>query len=130
MTMHSGRQRIAVENLIVEAQVGIADWERTPGKRQRLAFDVAVYRDGFGQEQRIEDCFDYAGLQAFLVGFESRDHIDLLESIVAEIMDFCFRDPRVAAAEARVAKPDVFNGRGTPAVSIQASRAEWSAARG
>ena len=125
----SGMQRIALSGLVVEAAVGIADWERVPGKRQRLRFDVAAYRAAFGQEATIADCFDYSALHAFLIGYERRAHIDLLETIAAEVMDFCFQDPSVALAEASVEKPDVFNGRGAPSVSIRASRAEWARIR-
>lgn len=125
----SGLQRIALSGLVVEAAVGIADWERVPGKRQRLYFDVAAYRADFGREETIADCFDYSALHAFLLGYERRAHIDLLETIVAEVMDFCFQDPAVVLAEASVAKPDVFNGRGAPSVAIRASRAEWARIR-
>jgi len=125
----SGMQRIALLGLVVEAAVGIADWERVPGKRQRLRFDVAAYRADFGREETIADCFDYAALHAFLTGYERRAHIDLLETIAADVMDFCFQDPSVALAEASVTKPDVFNGRGAPSVAIRASRAEWARIR-
>ena len=124
-----GRQRTALKNLIIEVAVGIADWELVPGKRQRLRLDAAVYRETFGRETDIADCFNYAEFQAFLVAFEAREHIDLLETIVAEILDFCFADPQVTAAEASVAKPDVFNGRGVPSVSVSVSREDWRARR-
>lgn len=124
-----GRQCIAVSDLVVEAAVGISDWERVPGKRQRLKFDVAVYRDDFGREADIADCFNYSSLQRFLAGFGERAHMDLLESILADVLDFCFEDPRVVAAEASVAKPDVFNGRGVPSVSAAVARAQWAAKR-
>lgn len=124
-----GRQRVAVEALTVLASIGISDWERTPGKRQRLQFDVAVYRDAFGAETDIADCYNYSGLQRFLVGFGERPHIDLLETIVAEILDFCFQDARVAAVEATATKPDVFNGVGQPSVGAAVTRSQWTARR-
>jgi 7,8-dihydroneopterin aldolase/epimerase/oxygenase len=124
-----GRQRIAIEDLTVEARIGIADWERAAGKRQRLTFNVAVYRDAFGHEQTIDDCFDYVALQTFLTGFAGRPHMDLLETVLAEVLDFCFTDPRIAAVEASVAKPDVFNGRGAPALSTALMRADWEERR-
>ena len=129
MTFGSNLQRIAIEGLVVEASIGIAAWEKVPGKRQRLAFDVAVYRKDWGRETSIGDCYDYSKLQAFLAGYGAREHIDLLETILAEILDHCFEDPRVAAAEVRVAKPDVFNGQGAPALSAAVRREEWAARR-
>jgi dihydroneopterin aldolase len=126
MSFAQGRQRIAIEGLTVEAEIGIADWEVVPGKRQRLTFDVAVYRDAFGQETSIADCYDYSALQAFLVGFGARPHIDLLETVLAEVLDFCFKDAGVVAVEARLTKPDVFNGQGAPALSATLAREEWA----
>ena len=120
-----GRQRIAIEGLTVEASIGIADWEVMPGKRQRLTFDVAVYRDVFGHEVSIADCYDYSALQAFLMEYGSRPHIDLLETVLAEVLGFCFKDVRVAAVEARLTKPDVFNGQGYPALSMALARDDW-----
>jgi len=124
-----GRQRIAIEGLVVEAAIGVSDWERVPGKRQRLAFDVAVYRDDFGQEKVLGDCFNYSRLQRFLKGFGDRQHIDLLESVLQEVLDYCFKAPDVVAAEARIAKPDVFNGVGAPALSAAVTREDWARRR-
>ena len=124
-----GRQRIAVEGLVIQASIGISPWEQVPGKRQRLQFDVAVYRDEFGHETDIADCFNYSALQRFLVAFGERDHIDLLETIVAEILDFCFQDARVVAVEATARKPDVFNSVGAPAVGAAVTRQQWAARR-
>jgi len=86
---------------------------------------VAVYRKKFGTEQTISDCYDYSALQTFLMGYSQREHIDLLETISTEVLNFCFRDDRVAAAEVRVTKPDVFSGFGTPAVSAIVTRETW-----
>ena len=124
-----GRQRIAVEGLVIQASIGISPWEQVPGKRQRLQFDVAVYRDAFGQESDIADCYNYSALQRFLAAYADREHIDLLETILAEVLDFCFEDARVAAAEASVRKPDVFNGVGAPRVSAVVTREQWATQR-
>ena len=127
--MREGLQRVAIEGLTVEMSVGIADWERVPGKKQRVTFDVAVYRALFGQEATIADCYDYAGLQAYLAAFAGRPHIDLLESMLTEVLSHCFGDPAVVAAEVKIAKPDVFNGLGVPSVAASVNRAEWAALR-
>ena len=73
-----------------QAAIGLLDWEKQ--EKQRLRIDVAVYRDNFGQEVALEDCYDYSALQAFLAGFADREQIELLETILAEILDYCFKD--------------------------------------
>lgn len=125
MSFAEGRQRIAIEALEIDAAIGIADWEQL--RRQRLRFDVAVYREQFGTEQSIEDCYDYSALQAFLVSFKDRAQIGLLETILAEVMDYCFQDSSICAAEIRLTKPDVFGGIGMPTVSAALTEAQWRA---
>jgi dihydroneopterin aldolase len=60
-----------------------------------------------------------------LLEYRNRKHIDLLETILAEVLNFCFRNDKVVAAEVRLTKPDVFSGFGTPAVSAAVSRESW-----
>ena len=56
MSFAEGRQRIAIQGLEIQAAIGLLDWEKQ--EKQRLRIDVAVYRDNFGQESTLEDCYD------------------------------------------------------------------------
>ena len=76
MNFAEGRQRIAIQGLEIQAAIGLLDWEKQ--EKQRLRIDVAVYRDNFGQESTLEDCYDYSALQAFLTSFADREQIELL----------------------------------------------------
>ena len=124
MSFAEGRQRIAIQGLEIQAAIGLLDWEKQ--EKQRLRIDVAVYRDTFGQESVLEDCFDYSALQAFLVGYANREQIELLETILAEVLDYCFKDRTIAAAEVWLTKPDVFQGAGAPVVSAALTQAQWT----
>ena len=125
MSFAEGRQRIAIQGLEIQAAIGLLDWEKQ--EKQRLRIDVAVYRDNFGREVALEDCYDYSALQAFLAGFADREQIELLETILAEILDYCFKDQAVTAAEVWLTKPDVFQGVGAPVVSAALTQAQWLA---
>lgn len=125
MSFAEGRQRIAIEALEIDAAIGIADWEQL--SKQCLRFDVAVYRDAFGAEQSIADCYDYSALQAYLVSFKDRPQIGLLETVLAEVLDYCFQNTTVCAAEVRLTKPDVFGGLGSPVVSAALTEEQWRA---
>ena len=125
MNFAEGRQRIAIQGLEIQAAIGLLDWEKQ--EKQRLRIDVAVYRDNFGRESTLEDCYDYSALQAFLAGFADREQIELLETILAEILDYCFKDQTIAAAEVWLTKPDVFQGAGEPVVSAALTQAQWAA---
>lgn len=125
MTFAEGRQRIAIQGLEIQAAIGLLDWEKQ--EKQRLRIDVAVYRDDFGREATLGDCYDYSALQAFLTSYSDREQIELLETVLAEILDYCFKDQAVAAAEVWLTKPDVFQGAGAPVVSAALTHAQWAA---
>lgn len=125
MTFAEGRQRIAIQGLEIEAAIGLLDWEKQ--QKQRLRIDAAVYRDEFGAETSLTDCYDYSALQAFLAAFADRPQIELLETILAEILNFCFAEPTVVAADVSLTKPDVFHGAGAPTVSAALTKAQWAA---
>jgi dihydroneopterin aldolase len=125
MNFVEGRQRIAIEGLEIEAAIGLLDWEKQ--QKQRLRIDAAVYRDDFGAETSLTDCYDYSALQAFLAAYAERPQIELLETMLAEILDYCFDHPSVVAAEVCLTKPDVFQGLGMPVVSAALTKAQWAA---
>lgn len=125
--MRDGLQRTAIEDLIIEMSIGIRDWERR--KTQRVAFDVAVYRAEFGHETDITDCYDYSALRRFLIAYREAAHVDLLETLLAQVLDHCFTDPTVVAAEAQLAKLDVFGGDGVPKLAASVTREQWLARR-
>lgn len=125
--MRDGLQRTAIEDLVIEMSIGIRDWERQ--ETQRVAFDVAVYREEYGHEADIADCYDYSALRRFLIAYRDGPHVDLLETLLAEVLDHCFADPKVVAAEARLGKLDVFGGDGVPRLSANVTREQWQARR-
>ena len=125
--MRDGLQRTAIEDLVLDMSIGIRDWERE--QTQRVAFDVAVYRAEFGHETDIADCYDYSALRRFLIAYREAPHVDLLETLLGEVLDYCFTDPSVVAAEAQLAKLDVFGGDGTPILSASVTRDQWLARR-
>lgn len=113
-------QTVSLSDIEVEAEVGIADWERTPGKSQRLIVDVemAAELDGF-KGTSIGDCFDYDRIYRYVTGDWCRQpHTDLLETLAESLVQFCLEDQRVEACRVRIRKPHVYNGRAVPVVEF------------
>jgi dihydroneopterin aldolase len=54
-------ERVALEDVEVDIPVGIADWERVPGKAQRLRVTIEMFRHrGAFAGAGIADCIDYS----------------------------------------------------------------------
>lgn len=108
--------RVILRDISVEARIGIHPWERHADRPSRLVVNVEMFAPGktpknFINYDRIHDAFK---------SWTGRDHIDLLETLVEEVVTLCFAIPEVAACRVSVVKPDIFND--TAAVGIEVYR--------
>jgi dihydroneopterin aldolase len=114
-------ERVALEDLTVELQVGVSEWERTPGKAQRLLVTVEMFRHRAAfAGSALADCIDYDRVYRHLAGrwTPARAHVDLLEQLLEELVALCFEDARVEACRVAIRKPDVYNGRAVAVVEV------------
>jgi 7,8-dihydroneopterin aldolase/epimerase/oxygenase len=114
-------ERVALEDVAVEIPVGLKDWERVPGKSQRLLVTVELFRHrGALSEPTLAECLDYGRLARHLLETwtPARPHTPLLESLIEELVDLCLADPRVEACRVAIRKPHVYNGRAVPLVEV------------
>ena len=118
---HASYERVALEDLAVELQVGIDQWERVPGKTQRLLVTVEMFRhrDAF-LGSSIADCIDYDRVYRHVAAHwtPARAHVDLLEQLLEELVALCFEDARVEACRVAIRKPEVYDGHAVPAVEV------------
>ena len=56
---------------------------------------------------------------------EQNEHCICLESSILEVMDAIFGMPIVTSAFVSMHKPHVYNGQGTPAISLSMTREQW-----
>jgi dihydroneopterin aldolase len=88
-------------------------------------FDVDVWLDVDLAPARgsdaLADTIDYDALHRALVRIVREESYDLLERLGQTMLDTILRDPRVAAAAVRIAKPQLLAGA-TPAVTVRAGR--------
>ena len=93
-------ERVALEDLMVELQVGVNQWERAPGKAQRLLVTVEMFRHrGAFTGASVADCINYDRVYGHIAGrwTPARAHIDLLEPLLEELIAVCFQYDRVEA---------------------------------
>ncbi len=70
------------------------------------------------------------GPQAVIVhairALEKNPHSICLESSILEVMDAIFGMAVVSSAHVLMHKPHVYNGQGTPAISLSLTREQWA----
>src|SRR5690606_28006364 len=114
-------RRILLEGLRVQARIGMLDHER-------LAPQTIVFHAAFDTDARrpvddrdIGTVLDYRGLREALIDEATRDHVDLLESLVDRCLDRILHQfPDVLRAKIRISKPEAFAD--CDAVAIERAR--------
>lgn len=115
--------RIVVRSLIVDAFIGVHDFERL--ERQRVRFDVEVDTvDGYaatvrstGEYVSYADIVDYIQDRAAL-----DDHVELVETWADDVASFVLRNELAACVRVTVTKPDIFDRADGVGVSIERRR--------
>lgn len=113
-------QLTTLRDMTVDIKVGIRDWEKTGGKTQKIVVDIDLYRYArHFTGKTIADCMDYSVPYDFVMNeWPKRKHTELLETLVEELIEACFRDENVDAARVSIRKPHVFNGNAVPGVEF------------
>lgn len=104
--------------------VGICDFEYTTP--QRVVVDVDATGDIAPYPDAIHQCLDYSKVCAYVHGWKDRKHVDLIETLLCDVMQFCFeQDIRIDTVAVTIKKPDVIHGTDYVGVSVSATRDEF-----
>jgi dihydroneopterin aldolase len=98
--------RVALRGITGFGHHGVFPEERENG--QQFTVDVFLTLD-LGPAAASDDLgqtVDYGVLAQTVVGDIERDPLNLIEALAGRIADTCLRDPRVAAVEVTVHKPE------------------------
>ncbi len=103
MVFHTTSYRILVENLTLQARIGILPEERTTPQRLCVSLRIAssVSRS---VERRSFLC--YKELVEEITDLISQGHIDLLEDLAERLATLCFARPQALSVWMRLSKPD------------------------
>ena len=115
--------RVVVTGLVVDAFIGVHDFEHA--ERQRVRFDVEVDTvDGYADIVRSSGRYvSYADIVEFI---EQRaatgGHVELVETWADDVAAFALRNDLAMAVRVRVSKLDIFDGAEGVGVSIERRR--------
>ncbi len=120
--------RVVLRDIVTEAHVGLHPWERHPERPTRLIVNVEMFAPLLAplSAESPDLIVDYDPVREALKRWPTRPHTPLLETLLHELVELCFRNPRVGACRVSIMKPDIFNeaaGAGVEVFQIRPSGA-------
>lgn len=119
--MISRVRTIAVENLVLSANIGIYPHEHEQAQRVRFSFEAKV-----DLPERLAD--DFSNVLSYEVfvhtaqAMVQEGHFNLLETLVDDLADRLFTDERMMSLSVKGEKLDVFTDAESASVTVQLSR--------
>ncbi|MFT3811285.1 MAG: dihydroneopterin aldolase [Micropepsaceae bacterium] len=105
-------QRVLLRDLVTEVPLGLHPWERHKERPQRIVVNVELFAHTNGPFGGRETIVDYDEIRNELKRWRERDHVELIETLLEELVALCFRNARVEACRVSIMKPDIFNEAG------------------
>ncbi len=112
--------RVILRDIVTEAHVGLHAWERHPERPTRLVVNVEMFAPILRplSAESKDSIIDYDPIREALKQWPARPHTPLLETLLHEIVELCFRNKRVSACRVSIMKPDIFNEAGGAGVEV------------
>ncbi len=109
---------ISIHEMHIEnVKIGIYPQEKT--RPQKIILDVDLYRNaGAFTGSNVDECINYEGIVQYLSKLPEQAHMDLLETLIEQIISFCMQDQKISACRVRIKKPEAFNGNPVPSVTF------------
>lgn len=115
----AGIRHVFVRDLVLDALIGVYDHERTAPQRVRINLDLAVLEGEGPLEDDLANVLCYEDLTNAVRALVARGHVNLVETLCAEIMSLCLSYRGVRSARVRVEKLDVFEDAASVGIEIE-----------
>ena len=117
---------VFIEQLEVEAQIGIYDWERRI--RQPLWFDIEMSFDNRvpAASDSIADTLDYKAVSKRVMGYVAASDFGLVETLAERVADLILAEFPVRRVQLKLSKPGAVRGARAVGVRIVRERAVTS----
>lgn len=104
--------------------VGICDFEYK--NKQKVVVNVTAYGKPKFNPENISECLDYSKVCSFVQSWTNRPHTELVETLLSEVIAFCFEDNRIESIDVEVLKPQVIPGTQHVGVGAYITREEFN----
>lgn len=114
-----------LQNARVQVRLGIYDFEKIEPQPIQVSVRLSIPLGAMRSIKTIKDTVDYEPIRNFIQAWEEREHVDLIETLLHELVDFCFEDARVERVEASIRKTAIFAEVEEVGVGLDTQRAHW-----
>lgn len=115
---------VFAKNMRVNVRIGLKNFERAAP--QFLDVSVELFTDVHYLTQVDEgSIIDYALIYEAIKAWESRDHVDLIETYLKELLELGFFFSNVTALRASISKPDIFDEAQAAGLEVFIRRADY-----
>lgn len=119
--------RMIARGIAVEMYVGICDFEyRAP---QTVIVHVEAEAALPYRPSDIGECLDYTRVCAYVHAWKNRPHTELVETLLFDVVEFCFADVRVNRVDVEILKPTVIAQTDAVGVGMRVTRTEYQQLR-
>lgn len=119
--------RMIARGIAVEMYVGIRDFEyQAP---QTVIVNVEAEAVLPYRPRDIGECLDYTRMCDFVHAWKDRPHTELVETLLFDVVEFCFADPRVTYVDVEILKPTVIAQADAVGVGLRVTRANYQQLR-
>ena len=119
MSSQGSGTRVFLSDVVVEIAVGHDEWEKCTGKKWPVRVDVEMFLvRAHWQGVTMKDIVDYTRVREYLDTWPARPHVELLEILAEDLIQFCFEDRQVSWVRVRLTKPNLFANDAVAGVEI------------
>jgi dihydroneopterin aldolase len=115
----------ALTNARIQVRLGIYDFEKLEPQPIVVSVRLSIPFSALPKIKSIRDTVDYEPIRNFIRAWEQRPHVDLIETLLHELVSFCFEDVRVEQVEASIRKSAIFDEVEEVGVGITTNRQDW-----
>lgn len=115
---------IFVKDMRVNVRIGLLDSEKLAPQALDVSVELMAAPAYLGQGAG-GDIVDYAQVHDYVLDWEDRPHVEILESLASELLGFCFGFTPVIAVRISVSKPDIFDRAGQAGIGVFMRRDDY-----
>jgi dihydroneopterin aldolase len=117
--------KIFLEDLRIEAVIGIWEWERRVRQTVSLDLEMATDVQTAAASDEIADALDYKGIAKHLIGIVEQSQFKLVETLAETLARIVITEFGVAWLRLSVSKPGAIEGSRNVGVVIERSRDDY-----
>lgn len=110
--------RVFVRDLLLEASIGVHDYEKTAPQRVRVNVEMDVQAGAVLLDDDLRNVVCYDEVIQAIHELARGPHIQLAETMAERILELCLADERVRRAAVTVEKLDVYANAGAVGVTM------------